>query len=153
MSKSTSYLPAGSQHVTPQLVVKDAHAYADALVALFDGKKLAEYPNPDGKGVMFAVVQIGQSKIFLSDTNPMSATTKANLMVYVPDVDATVKKIASHGGKVLAPPADMPWGDRWSLVEDPAGNRWQIAASIETLTPAEIEERLKSAAAAPPPAE
>jgi PhnB protein len=147
MSKSKSYLPADSQHVTPQLVVKDAHAFAEGLVDLFGAEKLSEYPYPDGKGVMFAVVRIGGSKIFLSDARGFAAPTKANLFVYVPDVDATVKKIAECGGKVLAPPTDMAWGDRWSLVEDPEGNQWQIAASLETLTPTEIKKRMEIAAA------
>ncbi len=151
MSQSKkSYLPAGAQNVTPQLVVKDAHAYADALVDLFGAEKLMEYPHPDGKGVMFAVVRIGNAKIFLSDAGAFAPPTKANLFVYVPDADATVAKIAACGGKVLAPPSNMAWGDRWALVEDPDGNRWQIATSLEEVAPAEIKRRLEAAAAAAP---
>jgi uncharacterized glyoxalase superfamily protein PhnB len=146
---TTSYLPNGSQHVTPQLVVSDAKAFADALVKLFDGKKLAEYPHLDGDGVMFAVVQIGDSKLFLSDARTgFAEATRANTFVYVPDVDATVKKAGECGGKVLVAPKDMPWGDRWAMIEDPEGNKWQIATSIEALTPKEIRGRLEAAASA-----
>jgi PhnB protein len=149
MSKSKSYIPDGAQHVTPQLVVKDAQKFAELLVEEFGAQKLAWYPHLDGKGVMFAVIQLGTSKIFLSDARTgFAEPTKANLFVYVPDVDATVAKLAAKGAKIVAPPMDMPWGDRWSMVEDPDGNKWQIAKSLETLTPAEVRKRMEAAAAA-----
>jgi uncharacterized glyoxalase superfamily protein PhnB len=148
-NKATSYLPADTQAVTPQIVVKGARAYADKLVENFGATKLAEYPNPDGT-VMFAVLQIGGSKLFLSDANERSKPTQSNLFVYVPDVDAVVAKIAACGGKVLSPPADMFWGDRWSLVEDPTGNLWQIATHIEAITADEAKKRAHATAAAPP---
>lgn len=150
MAKAKSYLPADTQSLTPQIIVKDARAYADKLVELFDAKKLAEYPTPEG-GVMFAVLQIGGSKLFLSDALGFAAATKANLFVYVPDVDAVVAKLAACGGKVLSPPKDMFWGDRWALVEDPSGNQWQIATHVEEISPEDAKKRMQAAAA--PPAE
>ena len=151
MKKSKSYLPADAQNVTPQLVVKDAHKFANGLVELFGGKLLAEYPNPNGKGVMFAVVKIGNAKIFLSDASDFAPPTKANLFVYVPDADALVAKVAGMGGKIVAPPSNMPWGDRYAVIEDPEGNLWQIATNIEDVSIDEIKQRF--AAAAAPPAE
>jgi uncharacterized glyoxalase superfamily protein PhnB len=69
----------------------------------------------------------------------------------LPDVDKVVKNLAACGGKILSPPNDMFWGDRWALVEDPAGNQWQIATHVEELTADEAKTRMQ--AAAPPPAE
>jgi len=143
-----SHVPADTQSITPQLVVKGARAFADKLVDVFGAEKLAEYPNPDGS-IMFAVVRIGDSKLFLSDAGGFAQPTKGNVFVYVPDVDAAVAKLAACGGKVLAPPSDMFWGDRWALVEDPSGNQWQIATHQQALSVDEVRERM-SAAAAPP---
>ncbi len=145
-----SHVPADTQSLTPQLVVKGARAFADKLVEVFGAKKLAEYPNPDGS-IMFAVVEIGGSKLFLSDAGGFAQPTKGNVFVYVPDVDGAVAKLAACGGKVLAPPSDMFWGDRWALVEDPSGNQWQIATHKEALSVDQVRERMQSAAA--PPAE
>ncbi|MBL8610010.1 MAG: VOC family protein [Myxococcales bacterium] len=153
MSKSKtakSHVPEGTQAITPQLVVKGARAFADKLVEVFGAEKLAEYPNADGS-VMFAVVKIGDSKLFLSDAGGFAQATKGNVFVYVPDVDAAVGKLAACGGKVLAPPSDMFWGDRWALVEDPSGNQWQIATHLQDLSVEEVRSRMASAAA--PPAE
>jgi PhnB protein len=153
MSESKRHLPPDTQTLTPQLIVRDAGKFADKLVEVFDGNKIAEYPTLDGKGVMWAVVEIGGSRLFLSDVSDFSAPTKANLFVYVPDVDATVAKLGSCGATVLIPPTNMPWGDRWSLLEDMHGNRWQIATNVELLDPAEVRRRMEQAAtvAAPPP--
>jgi PhnB protein len=33
----------------------------------------------------------------------------------------------ASGAKSLEEPADMPYGDRRAMIEDPCGNIWQIA--------------------------
>jgi predicted enzyme related to lactoylglutathione lyase len=45
--------------------------------------------------------------------------------VKVDDVDAVAKKVATFGGKVVTPPADMPWG-RYAVVCDPTGARFAL---------------------------
>jgi PhnB protein len=60
-----------------------------------------------------------------------------------------VKKLAARGGKILSPPKDMFWGDRWSLVEDADGNQWQVATHIEAVAEDEAKRRAKAAAAPP----
>ncbi len=42
----------------------------------------------------------------------------------------------------MAPPVDMFWGDRWSLVADPFGHQWQIATHKEDLTQEEMQARM-----------
>ncbi|HEX6363398.1 MAG TPA: VOC family protein, partial [Albitalea sp.] len=41
--------------------------------------------------------------------------------VTVSDVDATAKKCASLGGKVLMPPTDIPTVGRFAVIQDPQG--------------------------------
>ena len=37
------------------------------------------------------------------------------------------------------PVADMFWGDRYGVIEDPFGHRWSIATPVRQMTPAEIQ--------------
>ena len=39
----------------------------------------------------------------------------------VPDLDAAVDRLASHGAKLVSPPIETPWGDRVARFEDPEG--------------------------------
>jgi len=45
----------------------------------------------------------------------------------VDDVDAWVTRAAAAGATVTTPVADMFWGDRYGIVEDPFGHVWSIA--------------------------
>jgi predicted enzyme related to lactoylglutathione lyase len=49
------------------------------------------------------------------------------LGVAVDDLDATVARVAEHGGAVLMPPTDNGWVTK-ALVVDPAGNRIALIA-------------------------
>ncbi|MBX3191536.1 MAG: VOC family protein [Labilithrix sp.] len=148
MSTAKHFIPDGSQQLMAQLIVKDAKKTAAFLADAFGGEKIAEYPGPDGKGVMWAMVKVGDSRILLADASGFATPTRANIFVYVPDVDAALGRARERGAKILQPAADMFWGDRWALVEDPDGNHYQIATHIEDLTPAEIGQRMKGAAQA-----
>ena len=67
------------------------------------------------------------------------------LYLYVPDTDATYSQALAAGAKSLQEPADMFYGDRNGIVQDPAGNTWCIATHQEDLTPEELAERAKEA--------
>jgi len=76
--------------------------------------------------------------------------TTGSLFLYVPDVDTTFKRAVGAGCKVLAPPADMFWGDRFGKLEDPFGNQWALATHKEDVPPAEIKRRGEAAMAQMP---
>ena len=97
---------------------------------------------PDGASIMHAHVIIGDSAIFFSDAGGFAKPTTANLFFYVPDVDKAIAQAAAAGAKVLAPATDMFWGDRWSMLEDPSGNVWQIATHVEDVSPEEMQRRM-----------
>jgi lactoylglutathione lyase len=48
--------------------------------------------------------------------------------VYAEDCDAAVEHLRTHGVRVLAEPADQPWGERMAEVADPDGNRVIVAS-------------------------
>jgi uncharacterized glyoxalase superfamily protein PhnB len=108
------------------------------------------FPDPSGRGIMHATIQIGSSIIMMGDEMPgvengcKSAETLGSspisLFVYVPDVDAMFKQALAAGGTVAMPVADMFWGDRCGSLKDPFGYSWMIATHIRDLTPEEIQE-------------
>jgi catechol 2,3-dioxygenase-like lactoylglutathione lyase family enzyme len=48
------------------------------------------------------------------------------LVIRVPDVDATHARLADAGVAFDGPPADMPWGARHAWLRDPSGYRLSI---------------------------
>ena len=144
MAKAKTHIPEGLTAVTPQLVVKDAHALVEFAKKAFGAELQHAAPGPDGKGIMHGFMRIGGSAIFISDTAGFAQPTQANLFVYVPDVDAAFAKAVAAGAKALAPVADMFWGDRWGMLADPWGNVWQVATHKETYTPEEMMKLMQA---------
>ncbi|MFN0250535.1 MAG: VOC family protein [Kofleriaceae bacterium] len=142
MAKAKSHVPEGLPAVVPQLVVKDAKSLIDFAVKAFQAVPGHTMPGPEGKGIMHGMFQIGGSAVFVSDVFGMAQPTSANLFVYVPDVDAAVKAAEAHGAKVVTPPSDMFWGDRWAMVVDPQGQTWQVATHKEVISPDEMMKRM-----------
>jgi len=144
MSKAKHYIPDGLSAVIAQLVVPDAHALIDFAKKAFDAGDVNVMPGPEGKGVAHGFFRIGEAAIFCSDLPGFAEPTKSNLFVYVPDVDAVVAAAEKAGAKVRTPVADMFWGDRWGMLEDPWGNIWQVATHKEDVAPEEMQERMAS---------
>ena len=101
-------------------------------------------PTPDGKGLMHAMLRIGDSHIMLADAWPNSwetgATTNATagLWVYAKDCDALYNQAVEAGCEVMQPIMDAFWGDRMGKVKDPFGHTWAIASHKWVYTPEEI---------------
>ena len=56
--------------------------------------------------------------------------THSFIYVYVRDCDRAFEVALSLGAKALERPDEMPYGDRRAMIEDPWGNRWQIATHL-----------------------
>jgi uncharacterized glyoxalase superfamily protein PhnB len=134
--------------VTPEITVKgaaDAIAFYKRALGARERMRLA---SPDGK-IMHAEIQIGDSVIFLCDEMPERGKpspqtvggSTGSLYVYVPDVDASVKRAVAAGARVTMPVADMFWGDRFGVISDPFGHDWGLATHTEDLTPAQQKKR------------
>ena len=102
-------------------------------------------PGPDGKGVMHAMLRIGDSHVMLADTWPGAwekgpeGGATAGLWVYVEDCDALYQRAVDAGSEVVMPMNDAFWGDRFGKVKDPFGHCWAIASHTWLLTPDEMQ--------------
>lgn len=70
------------------------------------------------------------------------------LFVLVDEVDDVVRQLQQDGARILAAPADMPWGERVAHVIDPAGNPVAIASPAAVPTPEPASASTTSRAAA-----
>ena len=115
----TNAIPDGWHSVTPRLMVSDPARLVEFLKQAFGatGDLLTQRPS---------VIKIGDSLVMISSVGPRDAMP-AFLYLYVDDIDATYRRALAAGAVSLEEPADLPYGDRRGMVEDPCGNIWQIA--------------------------
>src|SRR5690349_16732730 len=120
-------MPNEPRGLVPHLVVNNASAAIDYYKRAMGAEEIMRMPSQDGKKLMHAQVQIGESTLFLCDDLPefcggKSRTPQAfggtpvTIHQYVRDCDAAIKRCADAGAKVTMPAADMFWGDRYGQV-------------------------------------
>jgi PhnB protein len=148
-------IPEGYHTVSPYLAVEDAARAIDYYTRAFGAKELVRMDGPGGT-IAHAELQVGDSRIMLSDPFPQGSTrpprelggTSVSVLMYVEDVDAVVKQAVDAGATVAMEVADQFWGDRFGTITDPFGHVWSIATHVEDVPPDEIAERAKAAMAA-----
>jgi len=153
MSKAKP-IPDGMSGVTPHLTVKDAARAIDFYKRAFGATELSRHTMQDGS-IMHAALKIGGGTIFLNDEfkdmgsiSPRSlGGSPVMLMLYVTDVDETVKRAQQAGAEIKMPVADQFWGDRYGLIADPFGHLWEVATHVEDVSPEELERRGREAMA------
>jgi PhnB protein len=131
-------IPECYHSITPRLFVPDADSLIGFLKSAFGA---VERPRV-GKGSPAEMV-IGDSIVIVSASGVRPAVP-AFLYLYVPDTDAAYRKALKAGAKSLEAPADMHYGDRRAMIEDPQANTWQIATHVEDVSPEEIARRLNA---------
>jgi uncharacterized glyoxalase superfamily protein PhnB len=148
----TKPIPTGYHSVTPTLVFKDSRKAMNFYQKAFGAKEHFTMPGPDGKGVMHAELEIGNSFIMLSDENPQMGSKSAEsigaspvgFFLYVEDVDAAFPKAVAAGATVQMPVQDMFWGDRAGSLKDPFGYSWMIGTRKQDLTPEQIAKNFEA---------
>jgi PhnB protein len=141
-------IPTGFHTATPVLTVRDGVKVIDFYKRAFGAEERMRIPGPDGS-LMHAEIKIGDSILMLSDEQPNMGcrapssvgSCTSYVFLYVPDVDAVFKKAVEAGAKVIMPPTDMFWGDRFGQVEDPFGHVWGLATHKEDVSPEEMTKR------------
>ena len=147
-------IPEGYHSLQIYLAVEDAAKAIDFYKQAFGAEEAIRMPGPDGK-VAHAELQIGDSKLMLSDPFPQSNVrppserggSTASVFMYVDDVDATFEQAQRAGATVVSELEDMFWGDRFGTVADPFGHVWAMATHKEDLSEEEMAERSKAAMA------
>jgi len=150
MAAKVRHIPEGFRTITPHLVMRDASRAIDFYKKAFGAEEVNRAPGPDGKSIMHATLQIGDSRIMLCDEYPMmerwvapaslKGTTVA-ICLYVEDADALFNRAVAAGATVSMPLENMFWGDRYGKVTDPYGHEWEIATHIEDVSPEELGRR------------
>jgi PhnB protein len=152
---SVRAVPEGYHSLIPYLAVDDAAEAIDYYKQAFGAKERARMDGPDGK-VGHAELEIGDSVVMLADPFPHASTTPpseagtatAAIVMYIDDVDAVVKRAVDAGATIAEEIEDKFWGDRFGTIKDPFGHVWSIGTHIEDVSPEEMAERAKAAAAA-----
>jgi len=155
MTTTVKPIPEGMRTVTPHLVCDGAAAAISFYETAFGATEVARLPGPDGR-LMHAQIRIGDSVLMLVDEMPACGTvgpkslkgTPVTLHLYVGDADACVARAVAAGAKVVMPLADMFWGDRYGVIEDPFGHRWSVATHQRDVGPEELQRALQQV---PPP--
>lgn len=134
--------------VTPHLVCADAAAAIAFYKNAFGATEMMRIPGEGGK-LMHACLSINGSAVMLADevceignTSPTTLKgTPVTMHLLVGDADAAAARAVAAGAKLLMPVADMFWGDRFGVIEDPFGHRWSLAQPMgKRLSEAEIQE-------------
>jgi uncharacterized glyoxalase superfamily protein PhnB len=143
-------IPEGYHAVTPSFTFKDSQRAIDFYKKAFGAKVRDLMPNPGGRGIMHATIQIGDSILMMGDEMPgaencaKSAETLGqspiSLYVYVPNVDAAFQQAIAAGGVATMPVADMFWGDRVGQIKDPFGYLWMMGTHKQDLTHEQIQK-------------
>jgi PhnB protein len=147
-------IPEGYHSLTPYLAVDDADRAIAFYTEAFGAQEVLRMPSPDGK-VAHAELQVGDSKLMLSDPFPQSSVQPpaqrggptGSIFMYVDDVDATFEQAQRAGATVVTELKDMFWGDRFGTLADPFGHHWSLATHKEDLSDEEMAERSKAAMA------
>jgi PhnB protein len=151
MPQNVQPIPEGMHSITPHLVCDGAARAIEFYQKAFGATGAATMLGLDGR-VMHAQITIGDSKVMLVDENrefgmlsPKSLNgSPVTIHLYVDDTDAVYQRAVGAGAKAVMPPADMFWGDRYGVLDDPFGHRWSIATHQRDLSPAEMQEAMKS---------
>lgn len=139
----------GVHSLTPHLVCDGAADAIDFYKKAFGAEELMRLPGKDGK-LMHACIIVNGSSVMLVDENPCfnavgpktRGGSSVTMHLVVDDADASIKKAADAGAKVIMPAEDMFWGDRYGVIEDPFGHTWSFATPKKQLTLDEIQAAL-----------
>ena len=140
MSSSVKPIPEGYHTVTPYIVADGASRLLEFLEAAFDAKVLYRSLRENGE-IGHAEIQIGDSRLMLSGTQPQWPALQCAIYLYVEDCDAMYAKAIAAGAKSTMEPANQFYGDRNAGVKDAEGNTWWIATHIEDVSPEEVSRR------------
>jgi PhnB protein len=154
MSKKIQAIPPGMHSITPHLVCDGAAAAIDFYKRAFGATGAVQLPGPGGR-IMHAQIRIGDSAVMLVDENrafgmlgPKAVGgSPVTIHLYVEDVDATYQRAVAAGAKATMPPADMFWGDRYGVLEDPFGHHWSIATHQRDVSEQELQQAMRDMAA------
>jgi len=138
------------QPVIPHLVCAGAADAIEFYKKAFGAVEMMRMPGEDGK-LVHAGIRIGEASIMLVDEMPAWGAlspkslngTPVTSHLYVDDVDAFVERAVKAGATITMPVADMFWGDRYGVIQDPFGHKWSIATHLRDMSMEEIQDAMQ----------
>src|SRR5438552_9017061 len=111
-------VPQGYRTATPYLIIDGAAKALDFYKRIFGAVEKMRMPSPGGK-VGHAEITIGDSIIMLADEHPEIGARSprafggsgVGIMLYVDDVDVTVKNAVAEGAKLVRKIEDKFYGE------------------------------------------
>jgi PhnB protein len=145
MANKVSPIPQGYHSVTPYLICKGAADAIEFYKKALGATEVMRMDDPSGR-IAHAEIKLGDSHIMLADEQPEAGIygpkhyggSPVSVMVYVPNVDATVNAAVAGGAKLTRPVADQFYGDRAGIIVDPFGHQWYIHTHIKDVSPEEM---------------
>jgi uncharacterized glyoxalase superfamily protein PhnB len=134
-------IPDGYHTVTPAIVAEGADAVLEFLKKAFGATEIMMHRHDNGT-IWHAELQLGDSRIMLSEANEEMAAMPAAFSLYLDDVDADYRRAIEAGGVSIREPADQFYGDRSGGVRDAAGNQWWISTHVEDVSEEELARRM-----------
>jgi uncharacterized glyoxalase superfamily protein PhnB len=142
--------PGGLDTLTPHLVCADAAAAIEFYKRAFGFEEMMRLPMPDGK-LGHAMLRIGDSMLMLADEFPeWDSLSPASLHgspvtihLSVADVDERFARAVQAGASVRMEPADMFWGERYSVLIDPFGHHWALASHLRDVSIEEMQAAVR----------
>jgi PhnB protein len=135
---------------TPQIAVANADAAITFYREAFSADELVRNHAPDGRVMHSELLVYGGRLLVVDDfdADEISSPTRLGgttirLHLYVDDVDAVYQRAIAAGARAVRPPEDAFWGDRYAIVEDPAGHIWSLATPVGNLSPAGLHLRAR----------
>ncbi len=150
MSKSkVKPIPDGMHSVTPHLVCAGAAEAIGFYKKAFKAIEVSRMAGKDGK-LMHAMIRIGDSAVMLMDEMAewrafgpkVLRGSPVTIHLAVEDVDAAAAQAVAAGAKITMPIADMFWGDRYGVLEDPFGHLWSVGTHMRDVSPQEMKEAM-----------
>ena len=126
-----TFHPTGFSSVNAYLFVSDAPAYIEFLKNGLLGQEIGRTINPDTGDIANAIIEIGASRIMISEARQEFLGMRTSFYLYVNNVDELHANAVRSGASSVLEPADMSYGDRQSGIQDKAGNYWWISKRLE----------------------
>jgi predicted enzyme related to lactoylglutathione lyase len=116
-------------NVQPILLTTDLERLQRFYTELFGATEAARVP--DVGPTLYVGLHIGDTVLGLVSSKEAEEGTgqRIFLSVDVENVDSLLEDVESAGGTLLAPPRDMPWGQRVAHTRDPDGNAVNLTQS------------------------
>ncbi len=118
---TTVAVPAGFRELTPYLLVPDVDRMLAFYAAAFGAQTTYRDEAPRGVHSSF---KVGDTTLMMG--GPVQ-DRKAMMHLYVDDLERTVERAVEAGATKTYPITQAPYGERFGVVTDPAGNDWILA--------------------------